>query len=570
MDAKNTDIRRQLSIKHRFAAHILMFDVEPFILRAIDNCAPYVEKIYLAYSERPWVYNAQARESYANPTRLDLVEQSPWRSKIEIIQGEWDREEDQRNACVEKAKKDGIDFLIIHDADEFYTKEDYISNIKKIDANSGHEGFRTPWCSFWKNISWIIENNGNPIVGYPQFAINCAKNIHFTHARNYSAKNEYMLDGLCYHLSFVRTDQDLLTKLSTWGHSHEVDIRQWYADKWLQWHPEKKNLHPVTPPAWAKAVPFTGKLPDSLIGFEYGSFSTSLPSRKEKLCDAANNLLGGHSLKDHVKNVLRKVGLFSRAKHSYMAIKKLATIFDKAAGKLHRLYTALAWKHIYRKKVASAPSIRLHLGCGSNRINGMINCEYRATTAADIVMDCSDLSKFLTRSVDLIFSHAFFEHLYFNQRLPLLRECRRIIKENKRIIFLGLPDLHIIAKSYMDGADFTAGRQFDASVVYRYTHGDPEIAPDWWTEQLHKTLFDKQVVSDLLHKSGFEHFALFNYRYRDENIPLNLGFIAWHGQDNNLNILQELSPFLDKFHDVKDCMEMLTTYNCTIDKGIYQ
>jgi predicted SAM-dependent methyltransferase len=343
-----------------------------------------------------------------------------------------------------------------------------------------------------------------------------------------------------------------------------VDIQQWYADKWLRWYPGKKNLHPVSPAAWEKAVPFTGDLPKSLVGFDYGSFAAYTPSPKEKLCDALRNLRGNHKPKDHVKKILCQMSLLQRAKHFYTAIKKLATIFDKAAGKLHRLYTALAWKHIYKKKVASAPSIRLHLGCGSNHIDHMVNCEYRATSAADIVMDCADLSNFSSNSVDLIFSHAFFEHLYFNQRLPFLCECCRILKENKRIVFLGLPDLHTIANSYLDRVDFAPGRPFDASIVYRYTHGDPEIAPGWWTEQLHKTLFDKQVVSELLLKSGFDHFALFNYRYKGEHIPLNLGFIAWHGQDDSVDILQELTPFLDKIHDVNDCVEMLTLHNCSI------
>lgn len=564
MDAKNNDVHSQLGIKHRFAAHILMFNVEPFILRAIDNCAPYVEKIYIAYSKKPWIYNTQARESFTNPTKLDLLEQSPWRSKLEIIQGDWEREEDQRNACVRQAQKDGIDFLIIHDADEFYTESDYISNIKTIDANCEYEGFRTPWCSFWKNISWIIENQGSSVVGYPQFAINCRKNVHFTGARNYSAKNEYMLDGLCHHLSFVLTDQDLLMKLSTWGHSHEVDIQQWYVNKWKNWHPGEKNIHPVTPTAWVRAVPFTGTLPKSLTGFEYGSFSIHHPSLKEKMRDSVKSFLSEYRPKDQAKKALQQLGLLSLAKKCHLTIQKITVQCGKASGKLHRLYTALAWRNIYSKKVASTPSIQLHLGCGSNHIDGMINCEYRATSAADIVMDCSDLSRFASNSIDLIFSHAFFEHLYLNQRLPFLRECRRILKENKYIVFLGLPDLHVIAKSSLDEVEFSPERPFDASIVYRYTHGSPEIAPLWWTEQLHKTLFDKQVIRNLLLSSGFEHFAMFNYRYVNEKIPLNLGFIAWYGKEEILDLQHALATFVDKIHDIEDCKEMLTKYHCDV------
>ena len=565
MKKENELLHNQFNLKHRFAAHILMFDVEPFLLRAIDNCAPYVEKIYVAYSDKPWVYNAQARELITNPTRLDLLEQSPWRNKIEVIQGEWKRKEDQRNVCLEQARKDGMDFLIIHDADEFYTEKDYIFNIRNIDENAEYEIYRTPWCSFWKNTSWIISNHGSTIVGYPEFAINCSKNVRFIRARTTSAQNELTLSGLCYHLSFVRSDQDALRKLSTWGHSHQVDIQKWYREKWLHWYPAKKNLHPVFPSAWEQAVPFTGNLPTSLTGLKYGSFSVHLPSLKERMCDVVKNSVcyyRSSEMKAFAKKKLDQVGLLVLVKWLWEYAKKFKIFIYKLSGKLYRLYTIFMWKRIYTSKIATNPSIRLHLGCGSNHIEGMVNCEYRATTAADVVMDCSDLSHFLTHSIDLIFSHAFFEHLYSNQRLHFLCECQRILKPNKRIIFLGLPDLRIIAKNYLDGVEFMPGRLFDASVMYRYTHGDPEIAPEWWTEQLHKSLFDRDVVKDLLCCSGFEHFALFNYRYIGEDIPLNLGVIAWHGNDKELDLRQELTPFLDKIRDITDCIETLTLYDC--------
>lgn len=564
--------------KHRFAAHILMFDVEPFILRAIDNCAPHVEKIYIAYSDKPWIYNVQARENFINPTGLSLLEKSPWLHKIEIIKGNWEREEDQRNACLDKAVKDGIDFLIIHDADEFYTAGNYKANIETIDNNNEYQCFKTPMCSFWKNTSWIIESKGSQIVGSPEFAINCGAGVRFTRARINSAQSVMMLDGLCYHLSFVRSDQDMLTKLSTWGHSHQLDRQKWYIEKWLHWYPEKKNLHPVSPSAWERAAPFTGELPASLLNFTYGSFSEHSPSVREKIFDKSVTIRNKlyfflipqdkDQIKACVKEKLIRLGLFTPGKFFFHAVKNskrsLVTAINKFRGRLHRLHTALLWKKIYTQKIASLPTIRLHLGCGSNRITGMINCEFRATGAADIVMDCSNLSRFPTDSVDLVFSHAFFEHLHFEQRLSLLCDCRRILKRGGRLLFLGLPDLKVVAQSYLDNTELTLKRDFDANMVYRYTHGAPEISQAWWLEQLHKTLFDRSVVDQLLQDSGFERFCVFNYRYIGENIPLNMGFLAWHGGDASVDLLRELAPYNDKIWDVQDCISNVHLYNCKL------
>src|SRR2546430_1256036 len=114
--------------KKRFAAHVLMFNCDQFILRMIDNCAPFVEKIFVAYSEIPWTYNPNARGKYKNPTHKELLQKSKHLSKIELIEGVWERDEEQRNACLDRARAEGFDYLIIQDADEFYINNAYQRN----------------------------------------------------------------------------------------------------------------------------------------------------------------------------------------------------------------------------------------------------------------------------------------------------------------------------------------------------------------------------------------------------------------------------------------------------------
>lgn len=198
--------------------------------------------------------------------------------------------------------------------------------------------------------------------------------------------------------------------------------------------------------------------------------------------------------------------------------------------------------------------MKLHLGCGEKHINGMINCDCRKTSATDMVMDCSNISKFDDNSISLIFSNAFFEHLFKNQQLPLLKDCYRILEKEGLLIILGIPNFEIIARQYINKGKGIIGSRFDLYNVYRYTHGNPELALDSWLGQLHKSLFDKEYLRSLLISSNFKYFYLFNYCYPMECIPLNLGVVAIkeHNEKKTINLSDILSEFSMYIKDLKE------------------
>jgi len=171
---------------------------------------------------------------------------------------------------------------------------------------------------------------------------------------------------------------------------------------------------------------------------------------------------------------------------------------------------------------------KLHLGCGDVRIPGHLNIDSRETGATDRVMDCTKLDVFPDDSFSVVYSRAFFEHVYFNERVPLLQGVYRMLKEDGAVIFIAIPDFRVIALAYLGDAPGIVSPQFDLLEAYRYTHGAPEgVGADWWLEQLHKTLFDKPTVETLLDVAGFPKFCIFNYCYMRECIPLNIGFVAF-------------------------------------------
>ncbi|OGI08684.1 MAG: hypothetical protein A2Y40_05255 [Candidatus Margulisbacteria bacterium GWF2_35_9] len=289
----------------RFAAHILAYNCEKLLHLAINNCAPFVEKIYIAYSSAPWTYNANARQMSRNTVTKDFINTSKHIHKIEIIEGLWDTEEDQRNACLAQAKTDGMDYLIIQDADEFYSEEDYKQNLSDIEKNPYYDLYTTPWYSFWKTLDYvIIGKNNEMIIGYPQFAINCHKNVKFNRCRFIETKSIYQLAGLCFHLSYVLSDEEVLEKISIWGHSQQFDFKKWYKRKWEYWDESSVNLHPIYPDSWKKAIPFKGNLPSVLVDF----ISPPLKIKKMNLFDTACFLFEDSfiCLKKAIRKVLNK------------------------------------------------------------------------------------------------------------------------------------------------------------------------------------------------------------------------------------------------------------------------
>lgn len=168
----------------------------------------------------------------------------------------------------------------------------------------------------------------------------------------------------------------------------------------------------------------------------------------------------------------------------------------------------------------------------------------RVTRATDMVADCSRLRGFDDVSLTMIFSSAFFEHLYRQQQLPLLRDCAWTLKPGGLLLFLEIPDFEGVCREYLSTNDGNIGGYSRLEWAYRYTHGDPEQHPEWWTKQLRNDLFDSDALAELARGAGFATSIVFRYFYPGETWPVNLGLCA--GSSFSQAILrQSLEPFVE-------------------------
>ena len=73
--------------------------------------------------------------------------------------------------------------------------------------------------------------------------------------------------AICYHLSYARDDDTMRRKFETNSHAKEF-IGDWYEEIWLKWHPDMRDLHPVTPSQYKMATKDDfSRLPLQLRGF---------------------------------------------------------------------------------------------------------------------------------------------------------------------------------------------------------------------------------------------------------------------------------------------------------------
>lgn len=286
----------------RLAAHVLVFGCDLTLLPMIENVGPHVERIYLAYSKQPFAYNKDARLLYTNPTDLKMIERSPFRAKIEVIEGVWDTEEAQRNACLSRAQSAGFDYMLCADADEFYHEDDYPCLIAELIEDRDSDVFIAHYINFWKRLDTIIEAwDGTTRTGHGVFAIRCREGLEFRDRRSTHSESIRVVAAPCYHLGNVMSDDDMKRKLATWSHTNDFDRDWWYRFKWLGWEDSTRNLHPCYPTLWHKTRPLDRKVPAVFNSIATVGISATPLSFAERLVERC------YDLKYETKSRLRAV-----------------------------------------------------------------------------------------------------------------------------------------------------------------------------------------------------------------------------------------------------------------------
>ncbi|MBU1913325.1 MAG: methyltransferase domain-containing protein [Candidatus Omnitrophica bacterium] len=169
---------------------------------------------------------------------------------------------------------------------------------------------------------------------------------------------------------------------------------------------------------------------------------------------------------------------------------------------------------------------KLHIGCGLKKLQGYINIDIVPLEGCDVVMDATNEMPAIPSNVAVeIRMENVFEHFYRHQQDKALKEYYRILKTGGKLVIKGLPNLDAIIQAYLNKEKGLVGPEFDLFNVYRFTHGEPEQGNNP-VHQLHKDIFTKTSVQELLKNTGFRIESIENEQYSHEENPLCLTVIA--------------------------------------------
>ncbi|WP_271251635.1 class I SAM-dependent methyltransferase [Pseudanabaena sp. Chao 1811] len=144
---------------------------------------------------------------------------------------------------------------------------------------------------------------------------------------------------------------------------------------------------------------------------------------------------------------------------------------------------------------------KLHIGCGSIRLDDWINIDKEQSQVVDIIWDTSYGLPFLeSNSCSLIYNEHFLEHLSIEQAIFFLKECHRILKSNG-VLRIAMPSLEYTVDKYQsenwrdqdwlkwEGHEFIKTRAEMINISFR-----------WWG---HQWMYDREELHRRIKEAGF-------------------------------------------------------------------
>ena len=246
--ALDSFIKRQR--RARFAAVCVIYDDDSWLPAAVESVYTACDSIWFLVGERPW--NGAATDQTALVARLRAMPDSA--RKIRIVRGEWPDEATQRNAGLKMVAEAGADYCFVLDADEIYDPAQLQQAMTLVRENPQVDCWRISCLTYWKSYRYRVD---------PPEAITAAVFVRtgtgrFIDNRTYETAQYVTLPPqtlVFHHMSYARTDEQILRKITTFGHAHQV-VPGWYEQVWRKWdsNQQLENLNPCWPAAYKRAV----------------------------------------------------------------------------------------------------------------------------------------------------------------------------------------------------------------------------------------------------------------------------------------------------------------------------
>ena len=178
----------------------------------------------------------------------------------------------------------------------------------------------------------------------------------------------------------------------------------------------------------------------------------------------------------------------------------------------------MSWLAARRARRFSARGLRLHLGCGTVRLDGWVNIDLPARareleTPPDLAWDVRRRLPFPDRAARLIYHEHLMEHLTLDEGTRCLRDWLRVL-EPEGVLRIATPDLAYLVDRYRGDWRDQAWLKLPEYAFIGTRAEMMNVAFRWWD---HRYLYDGEELERRMREAGFG--SVRRCGYRESGVP---------------------------------------------------
>lgn len=201
----------------KLGVQITAFNEPRFIEPVIKQFEGLVDELIVVVSAKPW----------SGHIPQDITGTLAIGTGAHVIVSIWPDESTQRNDAMNPLQD--CDYVLVCHADTFFTQED-IKRIKDFIQTATERQYDIQTKMYWKDLDTVVKPD--PLLK----AMLVRSDVRFIHnviIEDMSTDAQIVPGVICHHLSWAKTNEEIKTKISTYGHANEI-ISNWYEDVWLK------------------------------------------------------------------------------------------------------------------------------------------------------------------------------------------------------------------------------------------------------------------------------------------------------------------------------------------------
>lgn len=224
----------------RVAYYTLHYGKE-YLAHSIRSVQDAVDKIVVLYSPAP---TFGFRGSLANPDSEEELKREAYRfanKPIIWVKGRWGTEGQHRQHGLAVARQQGAKTVLVVDADEVWDTETARRCLERVEAENRAGRWLARFANFFRSWKYMVHDKFRPI-----------RIVDLRHPLTVDAHLDPQ-ECPIYHFGYAQSDAIMRYKWTT--HGHQAELRPGWMDRFINWKPGDKDLHPCVNNLWEEATP---------------------------------------------------------------------------------------------------------------------------------------------------------------------------------------------------------------------------------------------------------------------------------------------------------------------------